>query len=87
MSAEMFLRAPSAMRRSRAVTGRRSSFSVLVRTRPRGTQKCSRCVAHYAYAPALAIADVAAELYDEVGSISMTLINAKIRRVRTQMQR
>ena len=41
---------------------------------------------HYAYAPALTIADIAAELYDEVGSISMTLINAKIKRVRTQMQ-
>ena len=37
-------------------------------------QKVLEMLRHYRYAPSLELAEVAAELYDEVGSISMTLI-------------
>lgn len=42
-------------------------------------------VEEYEYAPGLDLRAVAEELYEEVGSISMTLINAKINRIREQL--
>lgn len=39
----------------------------------------------YAYKPSLDLRDVAEELYEEVGSIAMTLISAKIKRVRDKL--
>jgi hypothetical protein len=40
---------------------------------------------HYDYRPSLDLRDVADELYDEVGSIAMTLIDTKIKRVRDKL--
>jgi hypothetical protein len=48
--------------------------------------KVLEMLGHYEYSPAFGLSDIAAELYEEVGSISMTLISAKIRRVRAQLQ-
>jgi hypothetical protein len=42
-------------------------------------------LAEYRYAPGHDLRDVAEELYDEVGSIAMTLIEAKIRRTRKKL--
>lgn len=39
----------------------------------------------YRYAPARDLRDVAEELYEEVGSIAMTLIEAKIKRERKRL--
>lgn len=39
----------------------------------------------YGYRPSLDLRDIAEELYEEVGSISMTLIAAKIKRVRAKL--
>ena len=39
----------------------------------------------YRYKPAYDLRDVAAELYEEVGSIAMTPITAKIRRIRDKL--
>ncbi|HEY3866690.1 MAG TPA: hypothetical protein VGL54_11480 [Solirubrobacteraceae bacterium] len=39
----------------------------------------------YDYKPSLDLRDVAEELYEEVGSIAMTLISAKIKRVRDKL--
>jgi 5-methylcytosine-specific restriction endonuclease McrA len=40
---------------------------------------------HYHYEPSFELRDVAEELYEEVGSIAMTLIGAKIKRVRDKL--
>lgn len=40
---------------------------------------------HYDYEPSFGLRDVAEELYEEVGSIAMTLISAKIKRVRDKL--
>lgn len=40
---------------------------------------------HYDYKPSFELRDVAEELYEEVGSIAMTLIGAKIKRVREKL--
>lgn len=40
---------------------------------------------HYGYAPSLDLRDIASELYDEVGSIAMTLITSKVQRVRSRL--
>ena len=42
-------------------------------------------LAHYRYDPTYDFSDVAEELYAEVGSIAMTLINKKVRRVRAKL--
>jgi hypothetical protein len=39
----------------------------------------------YKYAPSFDLVDTAEELYEEVGSIAMTLIGAKIKRVRAKL--
>jgi hypothetical protein len=39
----------------------------------------------YDYGPSLSLSDVAGELYDEVGEIAMTLIQAKIKRLRDKL--
>jgi len=49
-------------------------------------QRVTDFVAHYKYAPnPNDLRDTAEELYDEVGSISMTLISAKVKRVRDKL--
>lgn len=40
---------------------------------------------HYNYGPSFQLAEVAEELYEEVGSIAMTLIDAKLKRVRAKL--
>lgn len=40
---------------------------------------------HYDYRPSVDLRDVAAELYEEVGSIAMTLITTKVKRVRARL--
>jgi hypothetical protein len=40
---------------------------------------------HYKYEPSFELASVAEELYEEVGSIAMTLIGAKLKRVRAKL--
>jgi hypothetical protein len=40
---------------------------------------------HYDYKPSFELRDIAEELYEEVGSIAMTLIAAKIKRVRDKL--
>lgn len=42
-------------------------------------------LAKYEYKPSLNLADTAGELYDEVGEIAMTLIRAKIKRIRPKL--
>lgn len=42
-------------------------------------------VTGYHYAPSLDLRDVAAELYEEMGSIAMTLISSKVKRVREKL--
>ena len=39
----------------------------------------------YAYSPTLDLRGVAAELYDEVGAIAMSLITAKVKRIKVQL--
>ena len=40
---------------------------------------------HYSYGPSYELSDVADELYEEVGSIAMTLISTKLKRVRGKL--
>jgi hypothetical protein len=42
-------------------------------------------VAKHGYAPSQDLGEIAAELYEEVGDIAMTLIRAKIKRVRDRL--
>lgn len=42
-------------------------------------------IEEYNYRPSLDLAEVAMELYEEVGSIAMTLISAKIKRVQSKL--
>jgi hypothetical protein len=43
-------------------------------------------LSEYRYQPAFQLRDVAEELYEEVGEIAMTLINAKMKRLRTRLK-
>jgi hypothetical protein len=42
-------------------------------------------LAEYGYQPSQNLADIAGELYEEVGEVSMALIRAKIKRVRSKL--
>ena len=42
-------------------------------------------VDQYEYSPSFDLRDVAEELYEEVGSVAMTLVNAKTKRVRERL--
>jgi hypothetical protein len=42
-------------------------------------------LAKYPYAPKLDLRDVTETLYDEVGAIAMTLIDAKVKRLRSKI--
>ena len=42
-------------------------------------------IAKYDYKPSVDLRAVAAELYDEIGQIGMTLIKAKVKRVRERL--
>jgi len=42
-------------------------------------------IAKYDYKPSVDLRAVAAELYDEIGQIGMTLIKAKVKRVREHL--
>jgi hypothetical protein len=49
-------------------------------------QRMTEFVIHYRYEPDLGdLRDVAKELYDEVGMIAMTLVTAKVRRIRERL--
>lgn len=48
-------------------------------------KRVSEFIKEYEYRPALDLADVASELYEEIGSISMTLIQARVKRIREKL--
>lgn len=48
-------------------------------------RRVTELIREYDYRPSLDLSDVAGELYDEIGSISMTLIQAKVKRVRQKL--
>jgi hypothetical protein len=61
---------------------------IIARAGPKAAERHGRVKAFledYAYRPSFDLQEVADELYEEVGSIAMTLIAAKIKRVRDKL--
>jgi HNH endonuclease len=61
---------------------------IIERAGPDAAERHARVKAfldEYGYKPSFELREVAEELYEEVGSIAMTLINVKIKRVREAM--
>jgi hypothetical protein len=61
---------------------------IIERAGPEAAERHARVrtfLEEYDYKPSLDLRDVAEELYEEVGSIAMTLISAKIKRVRDKL--
>jgi hypothetical protein len=61
---------------------------IIERAGPRAPERHARVrafVKQFGYQPKIALRDVAEELYEEAGSIAMTLIDVKIKRVRARL--